>query len=171
MADTPNVCLNLSNRAENVLVVRQALTGVGETLGLDAIETNDLNTAVTEACNNVVLHAYEGEEGPLEVEVYALSGGIAVVVRDHGRGIRPRSGGDEEVHPGIGLPVIQALTRRVQFRDLSPGGTEVRMEFAARQARETGPLNGDGWEARASDSSELANTVDEPIRQSCATWL
>jgi serine/threonine-protein kinase RsbW len=159
MADTPNVSLNLSNRAENVLVVRQALTGVGETLGLDAIETNDLNTAVTEACNNVVLHAYDGEEGPLEVEVYALAGGIAVVVRDHGRGIRPRSGG-EEFHPGIGLPVIQALARRVQFRDLSPGGTEVRMEFAARDARETKPLDGDGWEARAGASSELANTVN-----------
>jgi serine/threonine-protein kinase RsbW len=165
MADSPNVSLNLSNRAENVLVVRQALTGVGETLGLDAIETNDLNTAVTEACNNVVLHAYDGEEGPLEVEVYALSGAIAVVVRDHGRGIRPRSAG-EEIHPGIGLPVIQALARSVQFRDLSPGGTEVRMEFAARRAQETGPLNGDGWEARASNSSELANTVEMTLAPS-----
>jgi serine/threonine-protein kinase RsbW len=166
MADTPNVCLNLSNRAENVLVVRQALTGVGETLGLDAIETNDLNTAVTEACNNVVLHAYDGEEGPLEVEVYALSGAIAVVVRDHGRGIRPRSAGAEEVHPGIGLPVIQALARRVQFRDLLPGGTEVRMEFAAQRARETEPLDGNGWEAPAGNSSELANTVEMTLAPS-----
>lgn len=160
MADTPNVSLNLSNRAENVLVVRQALTGVGETLGLDAIETNDLNTAVTEACNNVVLHAYDGEEGPLEVEVYALAGAIAVIVRDQGRGIRPRSAGDEEFQPGIGLPVIQALARSVQFRDLSPEGTEVRMEFAVRQARATRPLDGDGWKAPAGASSELANTVN-----------
>ena len=160
MADTPNVSLNLSNRAENVLVVRQALSGVGETLGLDAIETNDLNTAVTEACNNVVLHAYDGEEGPLEVEVYALAGGIAVIVRDQGRGIRPRSAGETEFHPGIGLPVIQALARSVQFRDLSPEGTEVRMEFAVRRARATEPLDGDGWKAPAGTSSELANTVN-----------
>jgi serine/threonine-protein kinase RsbW len=166
MAETPNVCLNLSNRAENVLVVRQALTGVGETLGLDAIETNDLNTAVTEACNNVVLHAYDGEEGPLEVEVYALTGALAVIVRDHGRGIRPRSAGDEEFHPGIGLPVIQALARRVQFRDLSQGGTEVRMEFAAQSARETEPLDGNGWEGPAGSSSELANTVEMTLAPS-----
>jgi serine/threonine-protein kinase RsbW len=166
MAETPNVCLNLSNRAENVLVVRQALTGVGETLGLDAIETNDLNTAVTEACNNVVLHAYDGEEGPLEVEVYALAGALAVVVRDHGRGIRPRSGEEGEVHPGIGLPVIQALARSVQFRDLLQGGTEVRMEFAAQRARESEPLDGDGWKVGAGSSSEPANTVEMTIAPS-----
>jgi serine/threonine-protein kinase RsbW len=165
MAETPNVCLNLSNRAENVLVVRQALTGVGETLGLDAIETNDLNTAVTEACNNVVLHAYDGEEGPLEVEVYALAGGLAVIVRDHGRGIRPRADG-EEVRTGIGLPVIQALARRVQFRDLSQGGTEVRMEFAAQRAHETEQLDGDGWDARTTATAELANTVQMTLAPS-----
>jgi serine/threonine-protein kinase RsbW len=166
MAETPNVCLNLSNRADNVLVVRQALTGVGERLGLDAIETNDLNTAVTEACNNVVLHAYDGEEGPLEIEVYALTGAITVVVRDHGRGIRPRSADAEEVHPGIGLPVIQALTRRVQFRDLSPRGTEVRMEFAARRARAPEPLDGDGWKAGAGTKAELASTVEMTLAPS-----
>jgi serine/threonine-protein kinase RsbW len=67
MAEIPNVCLSLPNRPENVLVVRQALTGVAGAIGLDAVETNDLNTAVTEACNNVVMHAYGGDEGPLEV--------------------------------------------------------------------------------------------------------
>jgi serine/threonine-protein kinase RsbW len=71
MAEIPNVRLSLSNRPENVLVVRQALTGVAGSLGLDAIETNDLNTAVTEACNNVVLHAYEGDPGPMWFELKA----------------------------------------------------------------------------------------------------
>jgi serine/threonine-protein kinase RsbW len=166
MAETPNVCLNLSSRAENVLVVRQALTGVGETLGLDAIETNDLNTAVTEACNNVVLHAYDGEEGPLEIEVYALEGAVAVVVRDRGRGIRPRAAGAEEVHPGIGLPVIQALARRVQFRDLARGGTEVRMEFGALRARAAEPPDGDGSEPQGAARSELASTVEMTLAPS-----
>ncbi len=86
-AEIPNVCLSLPNRPENVLVVRQALTGFADSLGLNAIETNDVNTAVTEACNNVVLHAYGGGEGPLEVDVYALDDAIAVLVRDHGNGI------------------------------------------------------------------------------------
>src|ERR1700686_1473125 len=118
MAEIPNLCLNLSNRPENVLVVRQALTGVAEHLGLDGIETNDLNTAATEACNNVVQHAYEGEEGPLEVEVYAQPGTIEGVVRDPGGGTPPHGGGGEAAPAGIGLPVIHALTQRVEFRNL-----------------------------------------------------
>ncbi len=140
MASAPHVCLNLSNRPENVLVVRQALTGVGECLGLNALESNDLNTAVSEACNNVVMHAYEGGEGPMEVDVYALPDGVCVVVRDRGRGLDSYREGIEEDRPGLGIPVIQALTREVQLSELAEGGTEVRMEFAAPDARALEPM-------------------------------
>jgi anti-sigma regulatory factor (Ser/Thr protein kinase) len=134
VAGTPNVRLRLSNRAENVLLVRQALSGLADTVGLDAIAHNDVSTAVTEACNNVILHAYGGGEGPLEVELTAPHNGLDVVVRDHGDGIRPGVKTAEEVSDGIGLPVIQALTDSVEFRDPPGGGTEVVMHFEAAQA-------------------------------------
>jgi serine/threonine-protein kinase RsbW len=128
----PNVRLTLSNKPENVLLVREMLTGVAEMVDLDGSDLNDIRTAVTEACNNVVLHAYDGDQGPLEVEVYGgAHSALEVVVRDHGTGIRPRIRGAQETALGIGLSVIQALVRRVEFRDSSGGGTEVRMEFAA----------------------------------------
>jgi serine/threonine-protein kinase RsbW len=148
MAEIANVCLSLTNRPENVLVVRQALAGVADSLALDALEANDLYTAVTEACNNVVLHAYGGDVGPLEVEVYVLAEAIAVVVRDRGRGITPDDH-DRLRHQGaggIGLPVINALSRRAQFTDLAGGGTEVRMEFTAPATASVGPLEGNGPE-------------------------
>ncbi len=131
MAGTPNVRLRLSNRAENVLLVRQALSGLAEAVGLDPIALNDVSTAVTEACNNVVLHAYDGGEGVLEVELSAAGGGVDATVRDRGRGIRPGVQAAEEVSGGIGLPVIQALSDSVEFRDVAGGGTEVAMHFEA----------------------------------------
>jgi serine/threonine-protein kinase RsbW len=164
MAEIPNVCLNLSNRPENVLVVRQALTGVAENQGLDAIESNDLNTAVTEASNNVVQHAYEGEEGPLEVEIYAETGAIMVVVRDHGVGIRPHAEEGEEAHAGIGLPVIHALTQSVEFRNLPGGGTEVRMRFAAANAGALEPLSdNEAEQSHGPAGPELASATVEMI--------
>ncbi len=166
MADIPNVCLNLANRPENVLVVRQALTGVAENLGLDAVEANDLNTAVTEAANNVVQHAYEGEEGPLEVEVYALQGAVEVVVRDHGIGIRPHAEDSDAAHPGIGLPVIHALTQRVEFSNLAGSGTEVRMQFAAPQADAPEPLKDEGQETPSPTRTELASTIEMTLAPS-----
>ena len=45
------------------------LAGVAEAIDLDAEQLDDIRTAVTEACNNAVLHAYEGSEGPLEVDI------------------------------------------------------------------------------------------------------
>jgi serine/threonine-protein kinase RsbW len=142
MAEIPNVCLSLPNRPENVLVVRQALTGVAGAIGLDAVETNDLNTAVTEACNNVVMHAYGGNEGPLEVGVYVLEDAIAVVVGDRGVGIGPLPEFDDgdELRTGLGLPVIQALAREVEIGEREDGGTLVRMEFPAPAAGSLEPL-------------------------------
>jgi serine/threonine-protein kinase RsbW len=134
MAEVPNVRLKLSNTPESVSVVHHALAGVSEILGLDPLETNDLDTAVTEVCNNVVLHAYEGQEGSLEVELYALPAAVEVVVRDRGIGIRPHVGERTRPHTGLGLPIVHALTQRLGFRKLGGGGTEVRMQFAVPQA-------------------------------------
>src|SRR6185312_10455935 len=131
MVETPNVRLSVSNRAENVLLVRQALSGLAEAVGLDPIALNDVSTAVTEACNNVVLHAYGGGEGPLEVELSTTPTGLDATVRDHGTGIRPGIQAAEDVSGGIGLPVIQALSDSVEFRDVAGGGTEVAMHFDA----------------------------------------
>ena len=137
MARLPNVRLELGNRPENVLLVRETLTGVAESVGLDGGDPSDVRTAVTEACNNVVLHAYPGGGGPLEVDVDVSPGSLTVVVRDHGVGIGARAPGrpDDVAEGGIGLPVIEALSHTVEFAETPGGGTEVRMAFATPGVR------------------------------------
>lgn len=132
MAELPHVYLMLRNRAENVLLVREMLAGVAESATLELAQLNDLLTAVTEACNNVVAHAYEGQEGPLEVALYARAETIEVMVRDSGIGIQPRIPAARQDALGIGMQVIEALAHRVELSDAIGGGTEVRMEFAMR---------------------------------------
>ena len=77
-------------RAEGVGVVRQALAGMADALAFNAAVVADMKMAVTEACTNVVVHAYEGEEGTLEVEMLADETTLTIVVRDWGSGIQPR---------------------------------------------------------------------------------
>jgi anti-sigma regulatory factor (Ser/Thr protein kinase) len=158
MAEAPNVCLALSNQPENVLLVREALSGVAETVGVDGVDLNDIRTAVTEACNNVVLHAYEGAEGPLNVELYLGSESVEVVVRDHGTGIRPHIRDEEEAALGIGLSIIQALAPRVEFKDVQGGGTEVRMEFFTPRTASVQSIASDGFEPPTVQPAELART-------------
>jgi serine/threonine-protein kinase RsbW len=159
MAEPPNVRLTVSNQPENVVLVREMLSGLADTIGLDGNDLNDIRTAVTEACNNVVIHAYEGSEGPLQVEVFVSTTAIEVVVRDHGTGIRPRiRSAEEESALGIGLSIIQSLAPRVEFNDLAGNGTEVRMEFATHTTRELNALAEDGHDVAAIEPSELAST-------------
>jgi serine/threonine-protein kinase RsbW len=131
----PNVRLTLANSPENVVLVREMLTGVAQAIALDGSNLNDARTAVTEACNNVVLHAYEGERGPLEVEVFLTPGTLGVLVRDCGVGIPAEERESPELGAGgLGVHVIQTLAKEVRFKDGRDGGTEVWMEFAADNA-------------------------------------
>jgi serine/threonine-protein kinase RsbW len=143
MAERANIRLQLANRPENVMLVREALTGVADALAVDRGDLIDIHTAVTEACNNVVQHAYAGEEGPLDVVVEPAPDAVTVVVRDWGVGIPTPHGGTgtaaHEAGPGIGLTAIHTLTQRLDLRRPAGGGTEVRMEFATLGARPPRP--------------------------------
>jgi serine/threonine-protein kinase RsbW len=125
---SPNVRLQLANTPENVVLVREMLSGVAETLGLGKSDLNDIRTAVTEACNNVVLHAYEGNRGPMEIDVHVASREVRIFVRDRGSGIQSPKEADDSPE-GIGLHVIHTLAHGVQFGEVAGGGTEVCMEF------------------------------------------
>jgi serine/threonine-protein kinase RsbW len=149
----PNVRLQLRNQPENISLIRTILAGVAEAIDLPRATLDDVSTAVTEAANNVVLHAYQGEEGSLEVDIHIAPHALTVIVRDEGIGISGRApdagaleqgviddgGGSASSGGGslkLGLPVIAALASRVEFRACDGGGTEVRMEFAGLPAND-----------------------------------
>jgi serine/threonine-protein kinase RsbW len=156
MIERANVHLQLANRPENMMLVREVLTGVADAVALDDSDLIDIHTAVTEACNNVVQHAYTGEEGPLEVVVELAHDAVTVVVRDWGVGIPATHDGTAldtspgigltvlDTGPGIGLTAIQALTHRLGVRRPADGGTEVAMEFATLGSRPPRPLGEPG---------------------------
>ena len=130
--DSPAVRLELDSRPETLTLVRGVLAGVAELIGLDPELLDDLKTAVSEACNNVVMHAYDGETGPLGVRMYIDPEAIQVVVQDAGSGLPPLAPADETIR-GVGLSVIRALAEQAEFRAMPEGGTEVRMSFAGQR--------------------------------------
>ena len=138
MSDAPVVRLELPARPEGVGVVRQALVGVADGLALDGAVLADAKMAVTEACTNAVVHAYDNESGRLDVEMFADDHALTVVVRDKGSGIQPRANRTGTTALGLGLPLIAALSDAFEVRG-GPGiGTEVRMSFTYE--RETDPV-------------------------------
>ncbi|MGD0197117.1 MAG: ATP-binding protein [Solirubrobacteraceae bacterium] len=168
MSSPPTVRLALAARAENVAIVREVLAGVvAATTLTDSLD--DLKTAVSEAANNVVLHAYAGAEGPLEVEFRLYPDELEVVVGDRGQGLESaadieagataQSEGRGPGH-GLGLAVMEALADRVELRTREPVGFEVVLGFrliaheAEPRARNDGPT-GFAWPAHPDGEVKL----------------
>jgi serine/threonine-protein kinase RsbW len=137
----PEVVLNMPARAEGVGVVRQALTGMADALAFDDAVLSDMKMAVTEACTNVVVHAYADEGGELEVAMLAGDDDLTIVVRDHGSGIQPKPARTEPPALGLGLPLIAALSDAFELRGTAGQGTEVRMTFAFLRDRDPADAN------------------------------
>jgi anti-sigma regulatory factor (Ser/Thr protein kinase) len=111
---------------------------MADALDFDAAVLADMKMAVSEACTNVVVHAYDDDDGELEVEMSADDMGLTIRVRDHGRGIQPQVTQTREVPAlGLGLPLIAALSDAFEVQGGIGQGTEVRMTFT--YARESDP--------------------------------
>ena len=130
---TPSpVRLSLPARARNIAVVRRALEAIAEEFALPRRQVEDMRLAVTEACTNVVRHAYDGDEADdqnaMRVELRPRSRGMLVIVEDRGRGVQPSPDGGG---PGLGLPLIAALTEGLEITHGSESrGSRVAMSFA-----------------------------------------
>jgi anti-sigma regulatory factor (Ser/Thr protein kinase) len=127
--DPQGLQMSLPARAENVAVVRHAIAGLAERIGMDEAAIADLKTVVTEACMNVVVHAYpQGQVGLLEIDAVPDEGGLTVAVRDFGRGISPKPNVDRP-SLRIGLALIAALSSSFEISGGNDRGTQIRMHL------------------------------------------
>jgi anti-sigma regulatory factor (Ser/Thr protein kinase) len=141
--------IRLPAKAENVAVVRHALAGLAEEIGMDEAGVADLKTVVTEASMNVVVHAYPDGTGPLVVEADPDTEGLTVKVSDSGAGISPQANSERESLK-LGLSLIAALSSSFSISGGLDRGTEVMMRL---------PLNGGGTNGGGSSEQEISVEV------------
>jgi len=119
--------------AGEVASIRHAVTAAAAAEGIDGRPRQDIALAVSEACSNVVMHAYRGDAAPgqLAVDAYREGGEFFVVVCDEGIGMAPRT---DSPGLGLGLGLIAGLARRLEIVSQEPAGASVTMVFAAPDA-------------------------------------
>lgn len=121
-----DIRLTLPARPENVAVVRQVLDALAEALALPDSVSEDMRLAVTEACTNVVRHAYTGDEGTIDVIVRPIGDALEVTVSDAGRGTGPSP---DSAGPGLGLSLIAALADTLEVERSLESGSRIVMSF------------------------------------------
>ena len=124
--------IRLPANADQIPVARRAVADFCELYGLPAPLVEDVKLVITEACTNVVLHAYDGSRRTrmFEVRAHVEPGVLLLTVSDQGRGI-----GAPSMNRGLGLGLRLALQLAggVQTREGAGGlGRGSTMRFASR---------------------------------------
>lgn len=118
--------LSVPARADRMATVRASVAAAARSCGFHAETAEDIVLAVAEACQNVILHTYGGQEGGrLELALFRRQDGILVRLRDSGppvdvARIRPRD--LDEIRPGgLGTHFMRSLMDTVDY-SLAPDG-------------------------------------------------
>jgi len=124
--------LLLAPLAASIPVARNAVCELCRELGLAGELTDQVGLAVTEACTNVVLHAYDDDSRDAAFTVHAAVNGsaLSVTVRDAGGGM-PVAAGAVSKNAGLGLGMQLMAQAASSFDVVSrPGaGTRVTLRF------------------------------------------
>ncbi|MET0558174.1 MAG: ATP-binding protein [Solirubrobacterales bacterium] len=127
MSTDESICLTLAAEPGSIGVARRAVADLAEGHGVTERVLGDVKTVVTEACTNVVKHAYPLGNGQFEVEAASLNDSLSIVVRDFGVGVRvPVNGGEPSTR--LGLRLISRIANGVEIRGDS-AGSEIRMRL------------------------------------------
>lgn len=111
--------------------LRSRAAAIARAAGADEQTVRDVRLAINEALANVHAHAYEGREGPVEMDIVSTDDELTVVVRDHGVGVEHSSSSEGG---RCGLVIIERLAVRSSVSSTPGRGTEVTMVFRITQA-------------------------------------
>ncbi len=135
MDDARLVRLTIPAKAEYITLCRLALTGLSRLRPLPDELLADLKLALTEACSNVVRHAYGEEGGSVEVRYELAADRLVIEVRDAGGGFEPdeaeSSNGLSE--GGLGIAIIRSIADELEIgpREDGPGSRLRLVKFLA----------------------------------------
>ncbi len=129
--------LEMPEDGSYIPLTRQFGRGLLEYLKVVDTDVDDVETIVTELVANVVRHA-QSTEGRFNITLEYYADRVVITVVDAGQGFffrdvpevgspRPDFAGSERLG-GFGLPLLTALSDRLQFSRTDPHGTTVRAE-------------------------------------------
>jgi serine phosphatase RsbU (regulator of sigma subunit)/anti-sigma regulatory factor (Ser/Thr protein kinase)/PAS domain-containing protein len=115
----------------SVASARHDVTAFAAAHGASEALCGDVALAVSEACTNVVVHAYRHRPagpGEMHVEVASEGHALRVTVEDDGCGVRPRG---DSPGVGLGLQIIARTTSAFEVQRSPSGGARLVLRFAA----------------------------------------
>jgi serine/threonine-protein kinase RsbW len=116
--------ITVPGRYKNLVKIADLVRQAAQEAGLDDIGIYAVETAVEEACANIIEHAYGGEgRGEIVCSCSVEDAGLVVQLRDHGRPFHPDEVPTPDVHAplkkrrphGLGVFIMRKWMDEVHF--------------------------------------------------------
>ena len=135
--------LTFSGRFDSLPMIADFVRMSAQEAGLSSFQIYAVETAVDEACANIIEHAYGGEgKGDIECSCTITKKGLTIILRDTGRPFNPKniknpdlnSSLKERSDHGLGLYFIRQWMDDVDF-EFKPGSNTLTMsKFKEKQS-------------------------------------
>lgn len=132
---TTRYVLQTTAELKNLSQIRDFVEVAALGLGFDSEGIHNLQLAVDEAATNVMLHGYQGQGGPLEIEMERLERRLVVRLRDEAAPFDPNTVPVPDLtlplsqRPigGLGVHLVRQTMDEIHHRVTPTGGNELTL--------------------------------------------
>ena len=120
---------------DQLAVIAEYVQSVARAFGLSERHTYQVQTAVDEACANVIFHAYANEgDGPISLACEKQGRELVIVIRDNGQPFDPSGVPEPDVNApleerregGLGVYIMRQMIDELEYQ-FTPQGNMLRM--------------------------------------------
>lgn len=121
---------------QNLAAISRFIVEQSEQAGFSPSDIYAIQTAVDEACSNIIDHAYGGEDlGEIEINVRQIENGIQIILTDFGDPFEPEEVPEPDItspleirkERGLGIFFMRSLMDHVQFEFSSTDGNTLTL--------------------------------------------
>lgn len=122
------------SKSTNLSFARMVISAFISSLEPTEDEITDITTAVSEAVDNAILHAYEDELGKISIKAQSKDKMISIQIKDYGKGIEDitkakeplyTSNSDFERCSGMGFTIMESFMDKLTVKSKVGMGTTV----------------------------------------------
>jgi serine/threonine-protein kinase RsbW len=128
--------MSFPGRYESLAEIADFVKEAATEAGLSNFDIYAVETAVDEACSNIIEHGYQGEGiGEIEISVDITDKGLTIILHDNGRPFDPEAVPDPDLDAsleereshGLGLYFMRELMDEVHFAFTTENGNTLTM--------------------------------------------
>lgn len=134
--ETEKLVVEMEGKSDNEQFARVTAAVFLSRLDPTLEELEDIKTAVSEAVTNCIVHAYEGRNGRIRMEITLQDREACIRIIDYGAGIEDIARAMEPLYTtkpsqersGMGFCFMEAFTDELSVQSVPGAGTEVTMK-------------------------------------------